>query len=155
MAEHNDLSAVHELLTSQRSAVLATRDEEGPYTSLMVIQPAEDLASILLATPRATRKYDNMTSRPEVALLVDDRSNRGADVQAARALTILGRAEEVLGPDRRELAEVFARARPELAAFLSVPDTALIRVRVRRYILVERFQESTVFEMGGFGPKDP
>jgi hypothetical protein len=55
--------------------------------------------------------------------------------------------QEVLGPEREELALAFARKHPQLSDFLALPDTALIRVRVRRYILIERFQEATVFDM--------
>jgi heme iron utilization protein len=147
MAIRTDLAPVRDLLSSQRSAVLATQGEDGPYTSLMVIHPSDDLNSILIATPRATRKYVNIKSRPDVALLVDDRSNSGSDVQRAKALTILGQAEEVQNPEREALAYTFSLNHPELTEFLNMPDTALLRIRVRRYILIERFQSATTFEM--------
>jgi heme iron utilization protein len=146
MSDH-DLSPVRDLLQTQRSTVLATQGEHGPYTSLMVFLPLDDLSALLLATPRKTAKYVNMVNRPDVALLVDDRSNSGLDVLLARALTVLGRAEEVVGDERKELGRLFAGHRPELTEFLGHPDTALIRVRVARYILIERFQEAKVFEM--------
>jgi heme iron utilization protein len=147
MTDRSDLTPVHDLLSSQRSAVLATQGEDGPYTSLMVFLPADEFTSLLVATSRRTRKYANIRRCPEVALLVDNRSNSGSDVQEARALTILGRAEEVLGAERQALSDSFARKHPGLTEFLHLPDTALIRVRVRRYLLIERFQEATVFEM--------
>jgi nitroimidazol reductase NimA-like FMN-containing flavoprotein (pyridoxamine 5'-phosphate oxidase superfamily) len=142
-----DLDRVRSLLATQRSAVLATQGDRAPYTSLMAFLGADDLASLILATPRQTTKYTNLMARPEVALLVDDRTNSGSDTQAASALTILGRAEEVGGIERGELSRAFALKHADLSGFLALPDTALIRVRVRRYILVERFQEATVFDM--------
>ncbi|MFO7740840.1 MAG: pyridoxamine 5'-phosphate oxidase family protein [Anaerolineae bacterium] len=133
-----------ELLTSQRLAVLATREEDGhPYANLMAFAVTEDLKTILLVTGRATRKFANLREDPRVALLIDSRSHAVADIHDAVAATVLGDAEEVSGAERDQLLRVFLAKHPHLEDFAQSPSCALFRVEVRSYYLVRRFQQVT------------
>ncbi|HMK36800.1 MAG TPA: pyridoxamine 5'-phosphate oxidase family protein, partial [Desulfomonilaceae bacterium] len=69
---------VRTLLASQKFAVLSTQEEDHPYMNLVAFAESGDLRTILFATTRATRKYGNITAKPGVALLVDNRSNEVA-----------------------------------------------------------------------------
>jgi len=135
-------SALRDLFASQRLAVLSTHDDDGqPYASLMAFAATDDLRFLLVATGRPTRKYANLSADPRVALLVDSRSNREADIHQAVAVTVLGRAEEVEGAGRDPLVNLYLAKHPHLEEFVTSPSCVLIRVRVARYYLVSRFQE--------------
>jgi len=137
------------LLTSQRSAVLATQGNGQPYCSLMAFAATEDLHTLIIATLRATRKYANLAAEPRVSLLVDNRSNQASDTQAALAVTVLGVAAEVDPAARGPLEHIFLAKHPHLEDFVRSPDCAIIKIQVEKYYLVRRFQE--VVELVGGG----
>jgi len=131
------------LLASQKLAVLSTQSVEGyAYASLIAFAASDDLRTIVLATPRATRKFANIRNNSRVSLLIDDRSNRDTDFHDAKAVTVMGIAEEA-GPDagRSRHAALYLEKHPYLDDFLRSPTTAFIKVSVLRYYLVSRFQE--------------
>ena len=132
---------LRQLLDSQLLAVLSTAGATGPYASLIAFAATQDLSLLLFATPRTTRKFANLTAQPAVGLLVDNRTNQGADFQAAQAATILGQAREVDRAERPELERLYLAKHPHLEEFVRAPSTALIQVTVQSYYLVERFQE--------------
>ena len=138
-AEHS--RQVRALLGSQRFAVLSTRQKGGhPYASLVAFRVAPDLEQIVFCTLRATRKYANISSDGRVALLVDNRSNEETDLQQASAVTVLGACEESQGEERKELSELFLARHPSMAEFVRSPSCAVMKVGVRSYYLVTRFQ---------------
>jgi len=134
---------VSELLSSQKLAVLSTQNADGfAYASLIAFAASDDLQTIVLATPRATRKFANIKQNPKVSLLIDNRSNKENDFHAAMAVTVMGVAQEACsGEDQRGLAALYLKKHPYLEAFLRSPTTAFIRIPVMRYYLVSRFQE--------------
>jgi heme iron utilization protein len=133
------------LLVSQRLAVLATQGATQPYTSLVAFAATEDLRMLVFATERATHKFANISTNAGVALLVDDRSHREADLSEATAVTATGRAEEVEGEEKARLTALFLCRHPSLKGFLSLPNCALVKVAVDAYQVVSRFQEVTEF----------
>ena len=134
---------VAELLLSQKLAVLASQSPEGSaYASLIAFAATDDLREIVLATPKATRKFANLKHNPKVSLLVDNRSNQEDDFHDAMAVTVMGQAEEInLDASQNKLTSLYLRKHPYLEDFLRAPSTALILISVKRYYLVSRFQE--------------
>ena len=51
-----------------RFAVLATSDNRTPYTSLIAFALTPDRHTLIFATPKATRKYENINSQPAVSI---------------------------------------------------------------------------------------
>ena len=135
------------LLATQRFAVLSTQEPDHPYLSLVAYAESGDLRTILFATTRATRKYQNILSHSGVALLVDNRSNEAADIREAVAVTIIGRAYEVPQSDREGLERIYLEKQPHMMEFLSAPLTAFIKVNVESYVLVSRFQEVAILNL--------
>ena len=86
---------LRDLFRSQRFAVLATDDEGQPFASLMAFAATEDLRQIVVLTERARRKFANLKANSSVALLIDDRENKGSDTQDSVAVTALGEAQDV------------------------------------------------------------
>jgi nitroimidazol reductase NimA-like FMN-containing flavoprotein (pyridoxamine 5'-phosphate oxidase superfamily) len=141
-------SLLRELFREQQFAVLATREEDGqPYASLMAFAASDDLRQLLLVTSRSTRKFVNLRTEPRVSLLIDSRSrgesepHQSADIHEAVAVTVLGEAEEVAGAERHDLLTEYLAKHPHLEGFATSPSCALVRVKVKSYYLVSRFQE--------------
>ena len=132
---------VQNLLNTQRLAVLSTQMSGRPYSNLIAFAATEDMKDIVFATARATRKYANLTAEARVSLLIDNRSNQESDFGEASAVTVLGTAEEVLGPDRERYLQIYLKKHPYLEEFVTAPTCALIRVKVEKYIVVTQFQE--------------
>ena len=140
-ARPGEMRRVMELLATQRLAVLATREADGaPYASLIAFAASPDGWDLGFCTRRATKKHENLTAEPHVALLIDDRRREVDNLKVATALTALGRAHEVTGPDRDAWEQALIEAHPSLASFVRLPDCALFRVEVIRYLLVSQFE---------------
>ena len=144
--ESEDLrTTLRGLLESQRLAVLATRGDAQPHTSLVAFAATEDLRLLVLATERATHKFANLSADPGVAMLVDNRLHREADLSEATAVTATGRAEEVQGEEADRLMALLLGRHPSLKAFLASSGCALVKVTVGAYQIVTRFQEVREF----------
>jgi nitroimidazol reductase NimA-like FMN-containing flavoprotein (pyridoxamine 5'-phosphate oxidase superfamily) len=133
-------SLLKELFAMQRFAVLATQNNGQPYTNLVAFAVTEDLKSLLFATPRATRKFANLTNDAQVAMMIDNRENKAADLHDAVAVAAMGTAEEVVGPEKEALLKVYISKHPHLEAFARAPSCALLKLSVERYDIARKFQ---------------
>lgn len=131
---------ISRVLESQRLAVLATECVGQPYTSLMAFAYTDDLATIIVATGRATRKHMNLMSEARVSLLIDTRSNSESDFDTAAAITVVGTASEVGTEERGEFEKLYIFRHPSLEKFVRSLSTALFIIRVDSYLLVSGFQ---------------
>lgn len=141
MSGQNNRQLVEEMLASQPLGVLATSDEGRPHASLIAYASLAGMKEIVFATPRATRKFEYLSQRPQVALLVDNRSNQESDFQQAAAVTAYGQAREVGEADREQYFQALTAKHPYLRDFVKASTTALIVIRVSQYSMVTRFQK--------------
>jgi nitroimidazol reductase NimA-like FMN-containing flavoprotein (pyridoxamine 5'-phosphate oxidase superfamily) len=141
MTDRDESSQIlQELCSGQPLAVLATDAGAGPYASLVAVAVTPDLRWLYFATPRATRKWSNLSGNPQVALLLDNRSNRVTDFSRAAAATVLGSARELEGSERQEGLALYLARHPHLAEFTASPSCAFFRVQIASIYLVTRFQ---------------
>jgi heme iron utilization protein len=129
--------AIGSLLSSQKLAVLATYDDDQPYTSLVAFAASSDLRLIYFATSRSTRKFANLARNHRVSMLIDNRSNQQRDFEEAIAATALGSVTEI---QKGEPAYVYLRKHPHLKDFVESPGTAFLQMAVERYYVVSRFK---------------
>jgi len=129
------------LLSSQQLAVLSTQRDGQPYSSLMAFAFTPDLAHIIVATGKSTRKHQNLVQESRVSLLIDNRSNSEDDFHTAMAVTIIGKAQLISGADRPGHEKAYLLRHPYLDNFLASPSTAFIKIVVSHYLLVTRFQD--------------
>jgi nitroimidazol reductase NimA-like FMN-containing flavoprotein (pyridoxamine 5'-phosphate oxidase superfamily) len=149
MSTEVDIQPVlRELFLTQRFAVLATDDHGQPFASLMAFAASEDLRHIIVLTDRATRKFCNLKGNPRVALLIDDRENKGSDTQESVAVTAVGEAGEMDPDAGAPLLELFLTRHPYLADFSASPGCAIVRVKIKSYMLVSRFQRVNEWSVG-------
>jgi heme iron utilization protein len=125
----------------QLFAVVATQGGDKPYASLVAFAITDDLKLVVFATKRGTKKYANMMANPEVALLLDDRSNDPRDLTTGIAVTATGKVSEAPTDERDRLLKLFTTKHPSLAGFVAAEDTALMKVHVDSYVVVTRFQQ--------------
>lgn len=134
-----NLSDARELLrslfTSQRLAVLATQSAGQPYSNLVAFAATDDLKQLVFVTGRHSQKYANLKENNKVALLVDSRRNQVTDFERAVAVTAIGAAEESRGEERDFLTRVYVAKHPRLAEFMQRPDSAVVKVTARDYIV--------------------
>lgn len=144
MSKSGDISGLKQILgdlfSAQKLAGLSSYGHGQPYASLVAFAATEDLKHIIFATTRSTRKYENLTSESKVALLIDNRSNEEKDFSHAVAVTALGKAEEIRGPERDVFLEMYLNKHPHLKEFVLSPSCALLKVNIQKYYVVQRFQ---------------
>ncbi len=136
---------VKDLLKQQKLAVLATEQEEAPYTNLIAFASSEDLKNILFVTPRCTRKFTNIEKKPAASILIDNRSNTALDFTEAVVVNAMGTVKEI--EKTANLTKLYLAKQPHLRAFLNAPTSALMLMEVERYIIATRFQNVEELDM--------
>lgn len=132
---------ISKLLGRQQLAVLSTQRDGQPYSSLMAFAFTSDLANIIVATGKSTRKHQNLVLESRVSLLIDNRSNSEIDFHAAMAVTVIGKAQLIEQSERAEYEKLYLQRHPYLEEFLASPTTAFVKILVSHYVLVSRFQD--------------
>jgi nitroimidazol reductase NimA-like FMN-containing flavoprotein (pyridoxamine 5'-phosphate oxidase superfamily) len=138
---------LRELLGSQSLAVLSTHSSGQPYASLVAFAGSEDLRFLYFVTPRATRKFSNLQNDGRIALLITSSSNSPTDFHAAMAVTVVGRAHEIWGPEKETALNRYLERHPYLEDFARSPTCAFVKVNARTYILVKNFQHVMEFHL--------
>jgi heme iron utilization protein len=138
-----------QLLRGERLGVLGTNHLGHAYTSLVAFVATDDVRRLYFATTRATRKYNNLAKDQQVAFLVDNRSRQQTVLYEAAALSAYGQAAEVSSEERDVALALYLDKHPELKTFVVSPSTALFRISITSYHLVQRFQNVTEFRMDG------
>lgn len=141
-------SRLKRLFRFQKLGVLATQQERTPYTSLVAFASSDDMRHIVFATPKATRKFANIRSNANVAMFVDNRSNRAVDFRTAIGVTALGSVRQIPKRKNSSLMKHYCTKHPQLASFLASPSCAFMCIDVRSFLIVERFQNVTEIHLG-------
>ena len=134
---------LRKLFSGQLLAVLGTQSQSGPYGNLVAFYATDDLKHLLFATTRSTRKYDNLTRTPQVAMVIDNRSNKEGDFRDAIAVTAIGTVKEVGGPEKEQFKARYLAKHPGLFDFVHSPACAFLKIEVGTYYIVRQFQQVT------------
>lgn len=138
---------IHALLREQHLGVLSTVGDGAPYASLVAYAVSDDDAQLYFVTPKATRKFANLSANPRVAMLVNNSINRPEDFHRAMAVTATGIVGAAAPAERKDMLNRYVATHPYLEDFAQSPSCELVRVRVDRYILVQRFQNVTEYRV--------
>ena len=138
--KHNLKDRLQRLFERQRLGVLSTHCQGQPYASLVAFAATEDLRQLVFATPRATRKFSNMTADARAAMLIDSRSNRVSDFRRSMAATAVGTVREIRKARNSRLLRLYLEKHPHLHDFVHSPSCAVLRLDVQSYYVVDRFQ---------------
>jgi nitroimidazol reductase NimA-like FMN-containing flavoprotein (pyridoxamine 5'-phosphate oxidase superfamily) len=135
------LAQIKMLFDSQKFAVLSTQKDHQPYASLVAFTATNSFDQILFLTPKTTRKYDNLTNNPKVALLINNHQNNSDDIYNAVCVTATGTAITVENQQKDDFLDLFTGQHPQLKAFSTDPATALVCVLVDTFFVVSEFQD--------------
>jgi heme iron utilization protein len=138
-----------DLFRSQLFASLATLQNGRPYNNLIAYAVTDDLKYIIFVTRRETRKYANLISNNSVSVLIDSRSNRDSDFRNAMAVTAAGVADEVRDSQKEALLQLYLIKHHSLEKFAHSPESALFKIKVKKYFIVRNFQEVMELKMEG------
>jgi general stress protein 26 len=149
--EHDELrTRIKLVMASQLYGVLSTQGEEGlPHSSIIAFASADDLRSLVFATPKNTRKHRNMLARRGVAFFVDDRRENREDLMKVVGIEATGQAIELAGDEWQTYRSVLLAKHPQMAGFVDSPGSALIRIAVKEYDVVDHFQHVLVLPVDG------
>ena len=131
------------LFCSQKLGVLATQQKKNPYTSLVAFACSEDMRQIVFATPKTTRKFSNIIANSNVSMFIDNRSNKAVDFRKAIGVTVLGSVKQIRKNKNSKLIKLYIGKHPQLESFLDSPSCVFIRIDVKSFYVVERFQNVT------------
>lgn len=133
---------IHRLIREQDYAVLCVQGGGQPYGALVAFAFSEDLRHVIFATPNATRKYRLLSECDQVALVIDNRPNKVAQMMEVEAVTATGRSHLIeRGDEFDEWADLLIARHPYLKSFVQAASCALFRVDIVRFFHVVRFQE--------------
>ena len=136
---------IRELMNAQKLAVLATQKKGQPYASLVAFAATDDLKHIIFFTPAKTRKFEQLSANPQVALLINNSLNREADFEKAVAVTAVCHAGQAGDDEKETFMNLYSAKHPSLTEFARNPVNAMVKLTVQRFHLVENFQQvSTV-----------
>jgi uncharacterized pyridoxamine 5'-phosphate oxidase family protein len=141
MPRHEEL--LREIVSTQYFAVLNTIGQGLPHSNLVSFAATEDLKSLIFVTGRNTRKYRNVQDNHNVSLLIDNRTNRPSDTSQAIAIAAIGTAREATD-NRSLLRDILLARHPQLRQFVEAPDSAIMLVTIRRYIVAAFDKTQTV-----------
>jgi heme iron utilization protein len=145
--EESTRQSIHRLLRGQQLGVLSTAGENGPYASLVAFAVSDDDRRLFFVTPRATRKFANIKSDARVSLLVNNSINQPEDFHQAAAVTAIGTAVTINPQDLDPARDRYLAKHPYLEEFAHSPSCEFLSICVKRYILVERFQNVTEYRI--------
>jgi len=141
MPRHEEL--LREILSTQYFAVLNTIGQGLPHSNLVSFAATKDLKSLVFVTGRNTKKYRNVQNNQNISLLIDNRTNRPSDTSQAIAIAAIGIAREEMD-NRSLLRDIFLARHPQLRHFVEAPDSAIMLVTIRKYIVATFDKTQTV-----------
>jgi heme iron utilization protein len=133
---------VRALFEKQPFAVLATQGNDITDASLVTIAVSRNMKHIVFATPVRTGKYNFIVANENVSILVDDRTLHQDNINQISALTVFGKAKALTGAEEiHKWGKLLTDKHPALMDFVKAPTSAIILVRVTRYLYVKHFQD--------------
>jgi general stress protein 26 len=135
------LAEMKALAKHKNICVLATVAGGKPYCSLMAYATDDACTEIYMTTPRATRKFRNLSQNPAVSLLIDTREESPRDT--ARALTIEGDCAVLeKGLKKQAVQSRLIAAHPHLRSFIDDPGNEILCVRINSFLLLKGLTEA-------------
>lgn len=140
---NNHLSAkdyIKSVIHNETFAILSSEGKSQPHASLIAVTVYDELKSLLFATYKDTRKYENICHNPKVAVLFDNRSCEIKSSKEIVVITAFGLAKEVAPENLSDTTELHLKKHPDLKEFLASTNCALIEVQIEAYQIVKSIE---------------
>lgn len=135
------LNEVCQVLKTQSLGILATQTEEYPYLTLVSFVSSNDIKTIIFATLKESRKYENIQENKKVSIFIGSQKNIIEDYKDAKALSFYGIIKKTTKKQSSEYKKLYLKKHPHFAEFLSDPQCKLMVISVKKITLSMRFQE--------------
>jgi nitroimidazol reductase NimA-like FMN-containing flavoprotein (pyridoxamine 5'-phosphate oxidase superfamily) len=133
---------IYNLAKEQPFGILCTQIQGQPYGSMIGFAFSDDLKHAVFATPKATRKYENLNKCKNIALVVNNREKHPNELMKIEAFTATGKAKEITEYEMdSEWARLLTDKHHYLKSFLESNSTALFHIRIVRFFYVRTFQD--------------
>ena len=96
---------------------------------------------LYFATHKETRKLANIQLNPQVAVMIDNRTNKDSDIHDAIGVTITGRARLLSDNETKQALTHYLKKHPHMEEFALSPSSVLVEVQVEHYYIVTHFQK--------------
>ena len=135
---------LNDLFKEQRFAVIATQINDEPYTNLVTFLIDKDFKKIYFPTSKNSKKFENISKNSKISILIDNRGNTPNDINNAMAVTALGIAKEIKS---QKIYSNFLKKHPYLKNFVESSDSAMIEIKIEKYIIVDNFQNVKIINI--------
>ncbi len=138
--KNNTLSAkeyIKSVILNETFAILSSEGKGKPHASLVASTAYNELKSLLFATYKNTRKYENILQNPKVAVLFDNRSCEIKSSKEIVVITAFGVANEIVAENLSAAKEAHLKKHHDLKEFIASTDCALFEVQVDAYQIVK------------------
>ncbi len=139
------LKCIKGVIEKQKIGVLATSGDEGPYQSLVAFTVLPAFHDIVFATEKNTTKYRNIKKMQKVSLLIDNRTEELDAFKNLIIITVVGEAFEVEGVFEEGPGKEYMNCHPLLGEKFLTKSSALINIKVKKYIVVSSLDEVREF----------
>jgi nitroimidazol reductase NimA-like FMN-containing flavoprotein (pyridoxamine 5'-phosphate oxidase superfamily) len=134
----NMLTIAQKMLEENNLGVLATCNNNLPNSSLMQYIYDGNCMSVFMLTLKGSSKHINVTSNPQVSILIDTRIDSQQSGLPIKALTVYGKAEFVNDPQRHQaLVNQMVDRFSSLAELASDKRCLVIQMRIEKMLLLD------------------
>lgn len=143
----NMLTIAQKMLEENNLGVLATCNNNLPNSSLMQYIYDANCLSVFMLTLKGSSKQINVTSNPQVSILIDTRIDSQQSGLPIKALTVYGKAEFVNDPQRHQaLVNQMVDRFSSLAELASDKRCLVIQIRIEKMLLLDGIKDqSTIY----------
>lgn len=143
----NMLTIAQKMLEENNLGVLATCNNNLPNSSLMQYIYDANCLSVFMLTLKGGSKQINVTSNPQVSILIDTRIDSQQSGLPIKALTVYGKAEFVNDPQRHQaLVNQMVDRFSSLAELASDKRCLVIQMRIEKMLLLDGIKDqSTIY----------
>lgn len=148
MANENDSRRqLGRFLSDQPFGVLCTQANGQPYGTLVAFVASDQNRQLIFATLQNTRKYSELAANPQVAMVIDNRSNAPSDIAEAMVVTAVGQVDTGHPFDHdHPIRRAYLQKHPHMAEFANHPDCRFVAITVADYVVVNGLHDVVRFK---------
>ena len=132
------LDKVEEILRENSLCVLCTDGESIPHCSLMTYMPSDDLKSLYMISIQESKKYKNLSSNPDVSVLIDTRQRISYQKdKKIISVTFEGHYEPIEQKEIEQIKASFVKEHIELDEIIKSPGVAIFGIKLKSFSLLD------------------
>ena len=132
------LDKVEKILRENTLCVLCTDGEGMPHCSLMTYMPSDDLKILYMISIQESKKYNNLSSNPDVSVLIDTRQRISyQEDKKIISVTFEGVYELIEEKEIEQIKDRFCNEHLELDEILKSPSVVIFAIKLKSFLLLD------------------